>query len=224
MTAENSQVKKAYETIKNDICTRALKPGAPIVNKELYNRLEMSRTPVREAIRLLEMEGLVENIPQKGPYVKVFSKEELLMSYEVLEGLEGMLSFNIATRFAEGEVTLADTQKLHDYIDKMEQCIMSKDNLKWVQLDNAFHQTLKSLSNNNILIDNINKFEVQFNCVSLNYILPYDDKALSNQEHREIIRYIESGNADNARAATQNQKKRIRELLKISTEIKAAYL
>ncbi len=223
-TKEKSQVIKAYETIKNDICTQVLRPGSPIINKDLYERLEMSRTPVREAIRRLEMEGLVEIIPQKGPYVKVFSKEELLQSYEVLEGLEGMLSYNIANRFALGEITLSDTAKLHEYMDQMEECILLKDNLRWVQLDTAFHQTLRSLSNNSILIDNIGKYQVQFTCVSINYILPYDDKVISNQEHREFLRFIEAGDAEGARISTQCQKQRIRRVLKASTEIKTAYL
>ncbi|MCI8598809.1 MAG: GntR family transcriptional regulator [Lachnospiraceae bacterium] len=216
---EKSQVIKAYETIKHDICIRAFQPGSPIVNKELYKRLGMSRTPVREAIRLLEMEGLVENIPKKGPYVKVFTKEELLLCYEVLDGLDGMLSYNLATRFANKDITLEETSVLHEYMDGMDQCLLKKDNLKWVQFDNSFHQALKNLSNNSILIDSINRFEVQFHYVSINYILPYDDWSLSNDEHREIVRYIEAGDPANARIATQNQKKRIRDLLKMSTTI-----
>lgn len=221
---ELSQVIKAYETIKEEIQCKELLPGVSIVNSNLYERLGMSRTPVREALRRLEMEGLVEIIPQKGAFVKSHTKEELLQAYEVMEGLEGMLAYTIAERFRRGELSLSDTEPLHKMIEQMDGYNKLNDNGSWVQCDIAFHKGLRHLSKNRILVSDIEKYLTQFYYTSHHYLLPSEKKVVSNVEHIAIVRHIEAGEADAARRVSQNQKARMRDFLSQTAERQIAYL
>ena len=86
---EGVNSERAYEAIRSAILTFRLHPGYPISETNQAKQLGMSRTPVREAIRRLTTEGLLESVPYKGTYVKIPTKTEVREVYEMSEGLEG---------------------------------------------------------------------------------------------------------------------------------------
>ncbi len=213
MKGQDSQVQKAYETIRKDIEEKRLLPGMPIVNSALYERLGMSRTPVREALRRLEMEGVVEIIPHKGAVVKLHTRNDLLHAYEVLEGLDGMLVYLVAKQFGKGLITKEDTQHMHFLVEEMDRFNEENDNRQWVDCDMAFHNEMRALCGNELLVREINRFLMQFYYTAYHYMLPKERKDFSNKEHKLMLEYIESADAENARKVSQQQRKRMIDFL-----------
>lgn len=77
-----------YEILKQRIITQHLKPGEPIADVMLSRELEVSKTPIREAVQQLEKEGFVENIPGKGAFVSRISIQDVRETFEIREMLE----------------------------------------------------------------------------------------------------------------------------------------
>jgi DNA-binding GntR family transcriptional regulator len=96
-----------YDRIKQDIVAGRLQPGEPLFEEELAQRLQVSRTPVREALRRLHHEGLARIVPNKGAFVRVLTPRDIREIYELREALEG---------FAAGQAALQlppeETRKL----------------------------------------------------------------------------------------------------------------
>ncbi|PKM90749.1 MAG: GntR family transcriptional regulator [Firmicutes bacterium HGW-Firmicutes-12] len=104
-----------YENIRKAILQGVMKPGERIVEKECAERYRISRTPVREALRKLEIEGLVQYIPRKGVVVKAINLEEIEEIYAIRIALE-----SIAIEAAIERISEADIERLQDITMKME--------------------------------------------------------------------------------------------------------
>lgn len=90
---KQNQAQIAYDSILRDIKENQLTQGQPIIEEEYAKKLDMSRTPVREAIRLLSVEGFVTVYPRKGAYVSVLTAEDVKECYEMMEAVEGMIAY-----------------------------------------------------------------------------------------------------------------------------------
>ena len=88
---------KVYNEIKQDIVSARLHPGEPLLEEDLAKRLRVSRTPIRDALRKLDHEGLVRIVPNKGAFVRVLTPRDIREIYEVREALE---SFAAAAKVA----------------------------------------------------------------------------------------------------------------------------
>lgn len=213
MIREQSQAQKAYETLKEYIITQKLKPGSPIVENELAENLEMSRTPIREAIRRLQADGLVEIKPRRGAFIKTFSKKDLMMYYEAAEALEGMAVYLIAKNYSKGNAVNKKLIELEELVQQMNNHLENNDMNQWASCDEKFHDTLYDLCENSYIVQNLKKIRIQINCV-LWFLTPmYIDKKASNAEHSEIVSSIKAGDAERARTAAQRQRNRVREEL-----------
>lgn len=98
---KNSASLSIYEKTKERICQLELKPNAPLIEKDLAEEFGISRTPVREALRYLEDEGLVIHIPGKGAFVAPISFQDLQYIFEVREALEGITCRNAVRRIPQ---------------------------------------------------------------------------------------------------------------------------
>ena len=95
---------KAYAIIKNLIIERKLLPGEKIPQEKLARDLGISRTPLVSALKFLEQEKLVEAIPRRGFYVRLFSKEEMAYIFELREVLEGLAARRAASRITDSQI------------------------------------------------------------------------------------------------------------------------
>jgi len=95
---------KAYSIIKNLIIERKLLPGEKIPQEKLARDLGISRTPLVGALKFLEQEKLVESIPRRGFYVRLFSKEEMAYIFELREVLEGLAARRAASRISDIQI------------------------------------------------------------------------------------------------------------------------
>lgn len=97
-------VDKVYDKIKQEILANRLHPGEPLLEEELATSLGTSRTPIRDAMRRLNHEGLVRIVPNKGAFVRVLTPRDIREIYEVREALESFAAGRAAVRLSEREL------------------------------------------------------------------------------------------------------------------------
>lgn len=126
-----------FSILRNAILNGKLEPGEHLVERDIAEQLGISRTPVREAIRQLELERLVTHIPRKGVVVAGFSKADVLEITAIRTVLEGLICSIAAVK-----VRARDLDRLELILRQM-QDEHSKGNFKKVnQLNNRFHETI----------------------------------------------------------------------------------
>lgn len=181
----------AYQKLLAAIQHGELKPGTRIREVEVAERFGISRTPVRDAIRRLESDGLLIHMPRHGAVIKELDHREVIELYEIREVLEGTAA-RYAARHAS-ELEIAELEDLNELMLKNGQ-----DPVKVAEANRLFHQALYRTANNRYLIDALNSLS---NSMALlgGTTLQYDGRPESAyQEHKNIIDSIRSGNADQA--------------------------
>lgn len=133
------------DIIRRAIVGGTLKPGTPIVETALAEQLGVSRAPLREAIQILEADGLVENVPYKGKRVKPLSVREVEELYSLREQFEAFAIRRIVERG-----TRAD--RLHLCVEAMFAAAGRSDFAELMQADEAFHRALIELADHRIML------------------------------------------------------------------------
>ena len=180
-----------YETLREAIKTLALTPGERLMEIQLAEELGVSRTPVREAIRKLELERFVVMIPRRGTYVANLSLKDINEVFEIRAALDALAAGLAAERITEEELEQLERLlvEISDHIDQ-------HDNVKIVATDEAFHDILYRASRNERLVGIIYNLREQFSrfrSVSINY-----PGRLQNtlEEHRQLVEAIALRDAD----------------------------
>jgi DNA-binding GntR family transcriptional regulator len=149
LSGEGSRAQKLYEFLRNAILNGTLEPNERLVEETIAALASVSRTPVREAIRRLEADDLIQNTGQ-GWVVGAFSPDELAELCTVREALEGLASRLAATARSEIEV-LGLRRILSDYRKATEQ----QDVPRLVALNHAFHETIWQAARNRYLFQQL---------------------------------------------------------------------
>ena len=153
----------------------------------LANRLGVSRTPVREAIRKLELEGLVIMIPRKGAQVARITEKNLRDVIEIRTVLEEFAAVLACERI--DQAGLRDLRQAHeDFIRSVE----NGDILDIVDKDETFHDTIFRATNNDRLISIINNLREQFYRYRMEYVKDIRQRSNLVEEHRELLDAISS--------------------------------
>jgi len=187
-----------FETLREAIIEGELPPGERLMEVQVAEELGVSRTPVREAIRKLELEGLVAMIPRKGAYVSGLSMKDLIEVFEIRGALEGVASALSAERATEEEL-----EALERHLVKTAELIEKKDFHAVVDVDTDFHSLLYETSRNTRLaqiISNLREQIQRFRQTSLSY--PGRMKE-ALEEHRKIVEAISDRNPELARHLAQ---------------------
>ncbi len=136
--------KQVYEVLRKAILSGKLKPGEKITEVEIADKLNVSRTPVREAIRMLELEELIAIIPQRGVFVAgIKSIKEINDIFQVRSELEGLAASQATKHISEEQL-----KKIEDNIEQIKKCIADKDLERCIEIDIAFHQIIYEASDN----------------------------------------------------------------------------
>jgi DNA-binding GntR family transcriptional regulator len=130
-----------YRTLRDEIMLCTLAPGQRLVIDDLARRLEVSAIPVREALQLLQSEGLVQNIPHVGATVSPLSRESIDEVFTVMEGLE-----IVATRGAARRMTPEDAEALGEIVAAMDEAAGANRHEEWADLNTRFHLSISRLS------------------------------------------------------------------------------
>ena len=137
---------QVYEKIREDIIEGRYKPGEALTEQGLADALQVSRTPIREALRQLELEGLVEIRPNKGALVVGIHPEDIRDIYTIRALLEGLAAEKAAQRATEEEI-----ERLQETVDLMEFYLERQSYDKLRSMDDRFHQMIYELSGSRML-------------------------------------------------------------------------
>ena len=185
-----------------------LREGYPLLEVEIAGQLNMSRTPVHEALVRLRANGLVDKVGKKGLYVKVLTKAEVQQTYEFIEGAESMISYLLA-----GSIASKGLDALERLVGRMETAYRQKDMDAWVEADEKFHDVMLEYCPNPYIVNEMKKANVLVRRVRDGIVKYALDKEPSMQDHKAVYEAIRDGDQERARALTQAHIKRIREQL-----------
>lgn len=183
-----------YLELKHKILTGEIKARTRLMEIDLAERMNVSRTPIREAIRELATDGLVVIEPRRGAYVSDISVQNMLDIFEVREDLEGLAAGLAAQRITEEEMlALSKMHRLY------EMAVEGRDKEEIVEYDEKFHNFIVRCSRNNVLIE-LSR-QVQELSMRFRYLY-YDDGSVFERipkEHKHIMEAIVAGDAEKAR-------------------------
>jgi len=134
---------EVVDIIRDAIVSGGLKPGEHLKETAIANQLSVSRSPVREAFRQLEQEGLIISIANQGSFVKSFDEDDVREIFTLRATLED-LACEIILR--EGKLQPADFKRLEDYIQRQRDAIAAEDFNRLTELDMQFHELICSKS------------------------------------------------------------------------------
>jgi DNA-binding GntR family transcriptional regulator len=182
-----------FENLRSAILEGKLKSGQRLMEVQLAEQLGVSRTPVREAIRKLELEGLVVMLPRKGAYVANISVKDLMDVLEIRASLEGLGASLAAERRTEEE---------------FEQAVITQDIDMLLKKDIEFHECIFKAANNKKLEKMINSLWEQVQRFRITYVSDSNASLSLIDEHRIILNAIKEGNvADGKKAAIEHIEK-----------------
>lgn len=186
---------RAYARLREAILDGSLTPGSVIQEADLVRRLNMSRTPVREALRRLEADSLVETIPQRGYLVIELTRDEIVDVYAVREVLEAL-----AARLAAKNRTRVDLAQLEELWDAMTVALNRLDDTQLAKLNGDFHDAVAHASRNSYLEAALARARTAFQRYRPAALTDQQRRREAHREHRALLDAIAAG--DSALAAT----------------------
>ena len=171
-----------FNTLRQAILRGELKPGERLMEIALSQRLGVSRTPVREAIRMLEQEGLVIMIPRKGAQVAEISEKDLKDVLEVRLGLE-----ELAVRIACQRITEEELEELEQAVKEFEEAMKRDDLGALAAADVKVHEVIYGSTHNKRLVQILNNLREQMYRFRLEYIKDEDKRQILQLEHEKIL-------------------------------------
>lgn len=187
-----------FNTLRQAIILGELKPGERLMEVQLAEKMGVSRTPVREAIRKLELEGLVNMVPRKGAHVADLSTKDIMDVLEVRAFLDGLASSLSASRITQSELKeLKQVQtQFANYVEK--------NNLQGlIKKDVEFHEIIYRSSRNEKLMQIANNLREQVQRFRIIYLKDYSSTQNLIREHMEIFDAICEKNSEIARRVAE---------------------
>lgn len=178
--------KTLHEEIANNlrelIMSGALQEGDKIKEDALCNSMGISKTPLREALRVLSVEGLIKLVPNRGSFVSTPTFEEIREMFDVMSVLEGICARAAAEKMSAKDLTTLE--KLHN---KLEKNFKRKAQREYIRINNQYHAFVQELAGNrtlNQIVNGLRQKILLYRYQSLNLPERFEQ---SIQEHRELI-------------------------------------
>ncbi|MCL2894582.1 GntR family transcriptional regulator [Brenneria tiliae] len=178
------------DLIREMIVRGELEPGSRIPEKTLCEQFEISRTPLREALKVLATEGMIVLLPQRGARVATLTDDELFEIFPIIASLEG-LAGEIACQHITGD-ELANIEQLHH---AMLLAYQRLDRLEYSRLNREIHLALFAATRNQSLIALYHNLELRIRNIRHTIRQLPEDWQLAVHEHEEILRWLREKNA-----------------------------
>ncbi|MFY0690538.1 MAG: GntR family transcriptional regulator [Paracoccaceae bacterium] len=195
--ADRSQGQDTYGRLIEDIRTGALRPRQRLTETEIATRLGISRTPVREAIRQLEADGLVVHIPRVGAVIRSLDYSEVTELYEMRAVLEGTAA-RLTARTA-APVEIAELEAISE-----EMARSTGDPRLMSDLNRQFHHTMLNAAKNRFLSRSVEALEKTLMILGPSTMEESDRAHEALQEHGEVLDAIREGDEQRADAAMRS--------------------
>lgn len=206
-----------FQTLRKAILTGELKPGERLMEIHLASKLGVSRTPIREAIHKLELEGLVTILPRRGAMVSEISERGLKDVLEVRRDLD-----SFCAELASERITEEDKKRLVDANEAFNEAVKTKDATIMAKADVAFHDIIIEATGNERLVAMINNLAEQIFRYRFEYIKDETKRDNIIKEHKNLMDAIVKGDKAAAREASRvhidNQEKAILKQLRLEID------
>lgn len=197
-----------YEQLKRQILTGEITPGTRMMEVDLADEMGVSRTPVREAIRKLEKEGLVTIEPRRGAYASDISVKDMVDTMEVREHLE-----SLAACLAAQTMTDEQREELEHIADEYAKAIQNNNMEDMIHYDELFHKGIVNASGNKTLIqisESVQELALRFRYLYYDDLSRYGSMPM---EHKEILDAIENNKPEIAQERAKNHVKRLKDFV-----------
>ncbi|MHB1653302.1 MAG: GntR family transcriptional regulator [Desulfitobacteriaceae bacterium] len=184
---------KIYEELKKSIINNVLEPNTVLNEREIAQSLGISRTPVRDALKLLEFEGWVTTIPWKGTYVSYLTKEDVREVIQLRKGLE-ILAIELIEKVSEENLI-----SLKSILERMYEHAKNGEQTEFMNQDKMFHLFLVKLSKNSRLIQIVSNLSDHIYRLGISAITLEGRILESSDEHRAILDALVNGNIEAAK-------------------------
>ena len=182
-----------FNTLRQAILRGELKPGERLMEIQLANKLGVSRTPIREALRKLELEGLVNMVPRKGAEVADITEKSLRDVLEVRKALE-----ELSVQLACEKITEEEIEDLKRVAERFKDTLDDQDVTKIAEADVAFHDVIYTATDNQKLILLLNNLREQMYRYRVEYLKKEEAYPQLIAEHEELIDNISKRNKEEA--------------------------
>lgn len=183
-----------FKTLRENILKGILKPKQRLMELQLAEELGVSRTPIREAMRMLELEGLVVMIPRRGAIVAEITKKDLEDVLEVRCALE-----ELAVALACAKITKQQIEELKQTVLEFQHAMEDNDITSLAEKDVAFHDIIFAATNNPRLIQLLNNLREQMYRYRVEYLKDKKTHIILVKEHETIIQNLEQRDVENAK-------------------------
>lgn len=217
----SSLVEVAYQALRSRILENIWPPGHQALEQEIALELQVSRTPVREALIRLRNEGLVQVIPRHGMRVLPVSPTDMREIYQILAALEGVAVELVASR----RPSQAELQPLVDASRAMEEALAADNLAAWAAADELFHARLIELSGNRHLQQTVMNYWDRAHRARMFSLRLRPKPVNSTQEHMQLVEYLRAGDVAGATLLNRRHRERAsHELLAIFERYRLAQM
>ncbi|SFE53585.1 GntR family transcriptional regulator [Alteribacillus iranensis] len=191
-----------YEKLKADISAGKYKPGDHLLLKQLSEDLQVSRTPIRDALIRLQEEGLVEAKPHRGMYVRKLKEKDISNYYQTRAVLEGL-----GAKLAAENIKQEETQVLEDFINRMEKVLIHREDQgdeAIIKLNNSLHDYIFKIADNEVLDRLRRTLASPIALIRATSWIDSERKYEVFKEHEKLIIEIIAKNPERAKEAAEN--------------------
>ena len=201
-----------FQTLRGAILKGELKPGERLMELQLAAKLGVSRTPIREAIRMLEQEGLAVTIPRRGAEVAKMTEKDMQDVLQVREALD-----ELAASIACECMTDEELEALKQAMVAFEKATATKDIKQIADTDMVFHDIIYQATRNPKLVNILNNLREQMYRYRVEYLKDEKNYPVLQQEHREMVQgFIEKNMnlvTDSMRRHVENQAEAVKTMI-----------
>lgn len=200
-SARGTETNESYERLHQAILRGDFQPNERLIENDLAQQYNVGRAAIRTALALLEQDGLVERVPNRGARVRAISDEEAVERTEARAVLEGLVA-----RYAARNVTDGEIAELRAIVGEMETCLATGDLLGLSARNGHLHDRLLQIANNETLTRLIGHLHIQHVRSQFRLVLVPGRPQRSVAEHRAIVEAVGSRDPDAAEAAMRSHR------------------
>ena len=201
-----------FHTLREAILKGDLRPGERLMELQLASKLGVSRTPIREAIRMLEQEGLAVTIPRKGAEVAKMTEKDMEDVLQIREALD-----ELAVQVAYDKMTAQQLKELTLAMKNFENAIQAGKLKKIIEYDVEFHDIIYRATDNPKLLTLLNNIREQIYRYRVEYLKGKENYPMLVREHEEIVTALKQKNkervADAMRSHIRNQAEAVKNII-----------
>ena len=195
-----------YRALRERILSNDIGPGTRLVMREVANQYRASDIPVREALRMLERDGLVETAPYRGARVTTLTAKEVEETYFIRSHLE-----SIATGLAAERITGAELADLDRLMDRMRAAVDAQDGPRFSDLNLEFHRTIVASCGNDMLRELTMDIWRRHSGFQRVFRMVPERLGISQREHEGIMSALRDHDAERASRLALLQKQSVRD-------------